>query len=78
MGVIIKRFPEVVDRVAELEKEVGEASGKGMASLVAADKLPDYVPLGFRHVAAYLDKGPEITGLEQDIEGCMSVYGLCE
>lgn len=74
------KFPEMADRVEKLESAVNEASGKSEASLVAQDKLPAGVPIGFRNFLAYMDQGPEIPGLLDDDGdgGCLSVYGLCE
>ena len=74
--VMFRRFPEMVDKLEEWEAAVNEASDTGRSSFF--QDMPEGIT-GIREYAAYLDAGPEIPGLEQDLGGCMSTYkGLCE
>lgn len=82
LRTMFKRFPEVIDKIEEWEKKVSDAQleHKGETSnptLFALADLPDDIK-GIRDFAGYLDRGDEIPGLEQDVQGCMSIYGLCE
>lgn len=82
LRTIFKRFPEIIDTLEGYEKQVSDAQlkHKGETSnptIFALADLPDDIK-GIRDFAGYLDRGIEIPGLEQDVQGCMSVYGLCE
>lgn len=82
LRVIFRRFPEVIDKIAAWEKMVSDAqlAHKGVTSNPTLFALADYPNGvdGIETLAKYLDAGEEIPGLEQDLGGCMSVYGLCE
>jgi len=78
LRTIFKRFPEVVDKLRDWEEQVAAASKRGEGTFFPHDDLPDGVTGGIDTFVAYLDDGPELPGLEQDVKGCMSVYGLCE
>ena len=82
LRTMFKRFPEVIDRIEDWEKQVSavQLEHKGVTSnptLFALADLHDDIK-GIRDFAGYLDRGEELPGLEQDFEGCMSIYGLCE
>jgi 3'-phosphoadenosine 5'-phosphosulfate sulfotransferase (PAPS reductase)/FAD synthetase len=78
MKKIFKVAPEIIDRIADMEEQVAKHSRRQAATWRPTSDLPIGVPPGIRAFAAYLDDGPELPGLEQDMGGCMSVYGLCE
>jgi hypothetical protein len=83
LKTIFKRFPEVVDRIRLWEDEVAEDSkakgNRGESSFFPWAAFPDgATPGGIDQFVALLDDGPELPGLEQDLGGCMSIYGLCE
>lgn len=82
LKTIFKRFPGVIDKIEDWEKQVSDVQmeRKGFTSnptLFALADYPDGIN-GIRDLAAYMDEGPELPGLEQDMDGCMSRYGLCE
>jgi len=76
---MFKRFPEMVDKIREWETLVAAASKRGDASFFPTGRhTPEGGPCRIDDVVANLDQGPELPGLEQDVQGCMSIYGLCE
>jgi len=76
---MFQRFPEMVDKIREWEALVASASKRGKASFFPNGRhTPDGESCGIDNVVANLDSGSEIPGLEQDVQGCMSIYGLCE
>ena len=75
---IIKVYPEIIDQLEDWEAKVGAASKRGAGTWIPTCDLPNGVPPGFRAYAGYLDDGDEFPEMEQDVTGCMSVYGLCE
>ena len=83
LKTMFKKFPEVVDKIRQWEEEVGEdakARGNGEEhSFFPWAMFPvGAEPGGIDAFVALLDDGPELPGLEQDLGGCMSIYGLCE
>jgi len=79
LRTMFKRFPETVEKLTEWESLVAAASKRGDASFFpAARHTPKGGPCHIKDVAASLDSGDELPGLEQDTDGCMSIYGLCE
>lgn len=78
LRTMFKAFPQVVDKLRTWEELVGSASKRGESSFFRHKDLPEGVTGGIDTYAAYLDRGDELPGLEQDYGGCMSVYGLCE
>ena len=82
LRTIFKRMPEMVDKIAGWEAEVqaaAEAQGKTKEGSTLFSTADYSFPMtGIRDLAAYLDTGQELPGMEQDVGGCMSVYGLCE
>lgn len=82
LRTIFKRMPEMVDKIEAWEAEV-QAAAKAQGKTKLASTLfstADYkFPMaGIRDLAAYLSTGAELPGMEQDVQGCMSIYGLCE
>lgn len=79
LRTMFKRFPEMVDTLRDWEEKVAAASKRGDASFFPmARHTPEGYPCRIDDVVGNLDSGPELPGLEQDVQGCMSIYGLCE
>jgi hypothetical protein len=68
----------VVDRLRAWEDEVNLTSKEGIATFFAEDKYPRGAKGNIDVFVAALNDGAELPGLEQDVGGCMSIYGLCE
>lgn len=91
---IARRFPEELERLAEWEALVGEASKRGVASFFAADKTPGHIPgtvaddpqaaYGIEAVIEWTktSRGGRqydlLHAAEDNAPRCASVYGLCE
>lgn len=79
--IIADKFPEVIDKVAALEKKVGR-------SFFSAGKIPDWassqVDQGVRYplvqdVVKYVQDDPaQVALFEKEPESCMSHYNICE
>jgi len=78
LKTLFKVAPEVVDRLRSWEDEVNLTSKEGIATFFAEDKYPRGSRGNIDVFVAALNDGAELPGLEQDVGGCMSVYGLCE
>lgn len=86
IGEIARRWPEEINRVAEWETLVADASRSGRATFFAADKTTDQPVDGVypsvRRVAdwAQTSRGGKQYDLEaaMPVAECSSVYGLCE
>lgn len=87
---IAVRFPEEIERVAEMERVVGSASRRMTSSFFAGDKTPgDHVgcrdiPMPGIHAVVEWSKtgrgGRQYDWLRMEEDGllCSSLYGLCE
>lgn len=78
LKTLFRACPEVVDRLRAWEDEVNLTSKEGIATFFAADKYPRGATGNIDAFVGALSDGPELPGLEQDVGGCMSIYGLCE
>jgi 3'-phosphoadenosine 5'-phosphosulfate sulfotransferase (PAPS reductase)/FAD synthetase len=78
LKTLFKVCPQVIDRLRSWEDEVNLTSKEGIATFFAEDKYPRGTKGNIDVFVAALGEGEELPGLEQDVGGCMSVYGLCE
>lgn len=84
------RFPEEIERVAEMERVVGAASRRSTSSFFAVDKTPGEhvgrtdIPMPGIHAVVEWSKtgrgGRQFDWMRMEEEGllCSSIYGLCE
>lgn len=86
---ISRRYPDAIERVAEWERLVAEASKRGATSFFPPKKTPDGEgrladgrSIGIRHVAKWAETGrggrQTLFELSTGPASCMSLYGLCE
>lgn len=75
---MFRRFPETVEKLKAWEDEVASVAKRGEASFFPWGRFGEGVDGGIETVAAYLDRGDVFPELEEEFNGCTSVYGLCE